>query len=131
MATEQTGLDEAKRPSTVDEYLAPLPKEQRAALETLRGVIQNAVPEAVEVISYQIPVYKYKGRPLVSFGAAKHHCAFYIMSPEVAKEHANELQAFDASGATVRFKADNPLPKELVTKLIDARIAEIEQMRTA
>ena len=110
----------------VEKYLAAVPKEARAALEKLRQAIKSAVPETIEVISYQIPVFKYKGRPLVSFGAAKNHCAFYIMSPDVAKTYKHELKAYDASGATVRFPADKPLPAAFVKKLVQARIDENE-----
>ena len=61
-------------PKTVDEYLAALPDDQRAALEKTRETIKGAAPEAVEAISYGIPGYKLNGKPLIHFGAAKNHC---------------------------------------------------------
>jgi uncharacterized protein YdhG (YjbR/CyaY superfamily) len=110
----------------VDDYLAALPEDARAALEQLRKEIGAAAPGAVEAISYQIPTFKHQGRPLVSFGAAKAHCAFYVMSPKVMSAHAAELEAYDTGKGSIRFAADKPLPRALVHKLVKARIAEIE-----
>ncbi len=64
-------------PKTIDEYLAPLSNEQRAALEKLRRAIKSAAPRAEECISYRIPAFRLGGRILVAFGAAANHCAFY------------------------------------------------------
>ena len=62
---------------TIDEYLKPLSKENRAALEKLRKAIQAAAPGAEECISYDIPGFRWNGRLLASFGAWANHCAFY------------------------------------------------------
>jgi uncharacterized protein YdhG (YjbR/CyaY superfamily) len=110
-----------------DEYLADLPEDARAALETLRGMIKDAAPDAVEAISYGVPAFKHKGRPLVSYGAAKNHCAFYVMSPEVMQAHAAEIKGYEASKGTIRFPPDKPLPATLITLLVKARIAELEK----
>jgi uncharacterized protein YdhG (YjbR/CyaY superfamily) len=110
--------------ATVDQYLAGVPDEQRAALEQLRATIKAASPEAVEAISYGIPGYKFKGRPLVHFGAAKNHCALY--GAAVADSDKDELRGYDISKGTIRFSPDRPLPAGLVTKLVKARMAEIE-----
>ena len=110
----------------VDSSLAALPAEVRATLEKLRQTIKAAVPDAVESIGYGVPAFKYKGRPLVSFGAGKNHCAFYVQSPAVMEAFATELKGYDTSKGTVRFAADQPLPDELVRKLVRARIEENE-----
>jgi uncharacterized protein YdhG (YjbR/CyaY superfamily) len=62
----------------------------------------------------------------VSFGAAKNHCALYVQSPAVMEAHAAELEGHDISKGTVRFAAAKPLPADLVTKLVKARIAETD-----
>ena len=116
----------AKINLTVDDYLTAVPEDARAALAKLRKTIKAAAPEAIEVISYQIPTFKHQGRPLVSFGAAKNHCAFYVQSPAVMDAHAAELEGYDTSKGTVRFAAAKPLPDDLVTKLVRARIAETD-----
>lgn len=115
-------------PKTVDDYVAGLPEDQRAALEKLRETIKAAAPEAAESISYGIPSFKFKGRPLIHIGAAKHHCAIYGLVPDAFKD---ELKQYDTSKGTIPFPADKPLPETLVRKLIKARIDEIEAGATA
>ena len=112
---------------SVDEYLAVVPEMARAALEKLRKTIKLATPEATEGISYQIPVFKYKGRLLVGFGAAKNHCAFYVLSASVIPAHQDKLESYDTSAGTIRFPANKPLPATLVKMLVKARIAENEK----
>jgi uncharacterized protein YdhG (YjbR/CyaY superfamily) len=111
------------KPQTIDEYLAPLSPEKRAALEKLRRDIKSAAPEAEECISYQMPAFRLGGRTLVYFGGAKNHCAFYAGAHPV-EAHKDELRAYDTSKGTIRFPADRPLPAPLVRKLVKTRIAE-------
>ena len=110
-------------PKAVDDYLAALPEDQRSALENLRETIKAVAPDAAESISYGIPSFKYKKRPLIHIGAAKHHCAIYGLVPDAFKD---ELKQYDTSKGTIRFPADMPLPETLVRKLVKARIDEIE-----
>ncbi|MGI0038566.1 MAG: iron chaperone [Nitrososphaera sp.] len=113
------------KPESVDDYLAVLPDDKRAALAKLRKLIQAAAPNATEVISYQIPVYKYHGM-LVGFAAFKNHCSFFVMSPSVMNAYAEELEKYDGAETTIHFTADKPLPIALVKKLVKARILENE-----
>lgn len=115
----------ANVPKDIDDYLATVSKESRAALEKLRKTIRSAALKATEGISYQVPTYKFLG-PLVSFGAAKNHCSFYVMSPATMEAHKDELESYDTSKGTIRFPPDKPLPAALVSKLVRARIAENE-----
>lgn len=114
---------------TVDEYVAALPEDKRTALERLRKTIKAAAPRASEVISYQIPAYKYHGM-LVGFAAAKDHCTFHIMSTEVTRAHADELKAYKLGKASIRFAPNEQLPAALIKKLVKARIAENESGRS-
>ena len=109
---------------TIDEYLATLGNDQRAALGKLRKAIRAAAPKAEECISYRLPAFRLNGKPLVAFGAAKNHCAFYPMSSSTVESHRNELKGYDTSKGTIRFPASHPLPTALVRKLVKARIAE-------
>jgi uncharacterized protein YdhG (YjbR/CyaY superfamily) len=111
------------KPQTIDEYLAPLSNEKRAALEKLRRLIKSAAPKAEECISYGIPAFRLDGRMLVAFGAAAKHCSFYPGAYPV-KTHKEELKVYDTSKGTIRFQVDNPLPATLVRKLVKTRIAE-------
>ena len=108
---------------TIDEYLAALTPEKRATLQKLRRAIKAAAPKAEECIAYGIPTFRLGGRMLVSFGAARNHCALYAgaLPVRVCKK---ELKAYDASTGTIRFPPDAPLPATLVRKLVKARIAE-------
>ena len=67
----------ANTPHDVEDYLARVPLIQRKALEQLRRTIKSVAPDAVEVISYQIPTFKLNGRMLVSYAAFNEHCSFF------------------------------------------------------
>ena len=112
--------------ASVEEFLATVPPDKRAALEDLREVIRGAAPGATELINYGVPMFRLNGKNLVSYAAAKDHCSFYVQSPAVMEAHAAELAGFKTSKGTVNFTPDKPIPAELVTKLVKARIAENE-----
>jgi uncharacterized protein YdhG (YjbR/CyaY superfamily) len=114
------------KPTTVDEYLAGVSDEQRAALERLRRTIQKVVPRAEECISYGLPAFRLGESALVAFGATPRHCAFYPMSGKTVADFADELEEFDTSKGTIRFQPKKPLSVALVKKLVKARIAENE-----
>ncbi len=108
----------------VDEYLAAVPVDARAALEKLRQVIRAAAPQAVEVISYQMPMFKHHGM-LVAFAAFKDHCSFFPGSG-VMESFQEELKNYKTSKGTIRFTVSKPLPASLVKKLVRARIKHNE-----
>jgi uncharacterized protein YdhG (YjbR/CyaY superfamily) len=111
------------KPQTIDEYLAPLSNEKRAALEKLRRAIKSAAPKAEECISYGVPAFRLDGKMLVAFGAATNHCSFYPGAQPI-KTYKDELQDYDTSKGTIRFPPDRPLPSSLVRKLVKTRISE-------
>jgi uncharacterized protein YdhG (YjbR/CyaY superfamily) len=114
----------AAKPGTIDEYLAALSDDRRAALEALRKIISAAAPDAEECISYQLPAFRLNGKMLVAFGATANHCAFYPMSSSTVEGYKDELKDYGTSKGTIRFQPDKPLPAALVRKLVEARIAE-------
>ena len=115
---------------TVDAYLAALPKDARVALGKIRKAIRAAAPRATEGISYQVPVFKLDGRPLVGLGAATAHCTFFVMSTSIAmRARLAELKNYKVGGGSIQFPADEPLPATLVTRLVKARIAEVQRAR--
>ncbi|MFO7676616.1 MAG: DUF1801 domain-containing protein [bacterium] len=116
------------RPETgVDDYLAAVPDEARAALEKLRRDIRSAAPAAEERIGWRMPMFHHLG-PLVAFAAFRSHLSFFVMSPAVIKAHRVELKRYDTAAGTVRFPADKPLPSTLVRKLVRARVRENEAL---
>lgn len=112
---------------TIDDYLAAVTPEQRAALQKLRKTIRAAVPKAEECISYGLAAFRLDGKPLVAFGAGADHCAFYPMSGTTVADHEDDLKGYETSKGTIRFAPSKPLPATLVRKLIKARIAENEE----
>lgn len=117
--------------TTVDEYLAELPEKVQSTLQTLRKTIQSAAPDAQELISYQIPGFKYKGRPLVYFAAFKNHCSFFGASKALLQNFKKELEPYKTSAGTIQFTTDKPLPALLVKKLVKARMADTDEKLNA
>ncbi len=121
-----------KKALSVDEYLESLPPEQRTALETLRRQITEVDPGIVEVISYGIPFFKYKGKYIGGVAAYKNHCSFALwegkwqrlVSAKVVS--TEELEGYEITAGTIHFTQEKPLPASLVRKLVKARINEIE-----
>jgi uncharacterized protein YdhG (YjbR/CyaY superfamily) len=112
---------------SVDEYLLPLPEDVRTMLENVRQAIWAAAPKAEEVISYQIPTYKFHG-PLVHFAAFKDHCSFVAVSKTVIPKFKKELAGYKTSGRTIHFSIDNPLSPALIKKIVKLRVAENKEM---
>src|SRR2546426_11310162 len=108
-------------PRDVDDYLSRVPEVSRAALEKLRRTIKAIVPDAVEVISYQIPTFKYQGRMLVSYAAFSEHCSFFPGSGPI-EAHRSELKSYQTSKGTIRFMPSQPLPASLIKKLVKTRL---------
>ena len=107
----------------IDALLEALPDDQRAALQSLRETIATAAPDAVEAISYGMPAFRYRGRPLVSYRAFARHCSFYPMSGTLIEDHRDELAAFAAAKGTLRFTPDAPIPRALVQMVVTERMA--------
>ena len=113
-------------PNSVDEYLALVPHDARAALEKLRKTIKTAAPDTTETISYQMPTFKYQGRALVGFAAFKDHCSLFPYSGKIMNLCKEELESYETSKGTIRFPVDRPLPSAVVRKIVKTRMEEIE-----
>lgn len=106
---------------TVDEYLAALPDDKRAALERLRRQIRAAAPRAEECISYGVPAFRLDGRMLVWLAAAANHCSFFPGG--IVGRFEDELEGFSTSKGTIRFRPGKPIPAVLVRKIVKACVA--------
>ena len=116
-------MEEKKgQPTTIDEYIAQFPEAVQQILVKIRAVIKESAPEAVEKISYQMPGFYLNGF-LVSFAVWKHHIGFYPKTSgmEAFKE---ELSAYKGTKGSVHFPLDEPMPYELISKLVKVRVAE-------
>ena len=108
--------------SSIDAYIASFPEETQALLEAMRATIRAAAPEAEEKISYQMPTFFLKGN-LVHFAAAKHHIGFYP-APSGIAAFKDELSMYKGSKGAVQFPMDQPLPLDLVGRIVRFRVAE-------
>ena len=115
---------------TVDDYIKALPGNFRSMLEKLRQVIKKAAPKAEEIISYQIPTYRYKG-PLIHFAAFKDHCSLIVINKQIIKTFEKELKDYKTTGTTIHFTAAKPLSSSLVQKIVKIRIKENEEREIA
>jgi uncharacterized protein YdhG (YjbR/CyaY superfamily) len=117
-----------KPPATVDEYIKRSPAEVQTALQKLRQTIKTTAPKAEEVISYAIPGYKYHGM-LIFFAAFKNHISVYP-APRGNEKFEKELSSYKGGKGTIQFPIGNPIPYDLVTRIIKFRMKENEE-RTA
>ena len=106
----------------IDEYIARFPSDVRKILERVRRTIRKAAPEAEEAISYQIPTFKLKGN-LVHFAAWKEHIGFYPTSSGIRK-FKKELSAYEGAKGTVKFPMDEPMPLDLIARIVKFRVRE-------
>ena len=112
-------------PAGIDDYLAALSDDRRSRLQTLRRVIAEAAPEAVETIAYQMPAFRsHGGQFLVSFAAYKRHDSLFPASGAVVAALGGELTPYLAGKGTIRFPADRPIPVDLVRLIVTVRVAE-------
>lgn len=109
---------------SVDEYMAGLPDDRRAAMEELRATIRSAAPDAVEAISYNMPAFRMDGRFFVSYEAFKRHYSLFPWTDEMIGELGDALKPYAVGKGTLRFPADEPIPRELVTRIIEIRLRE-------
>ncbi|MGH2711324.1 MAG: iron chaperone [Actinomycetota bacterium] len=109
-------------PKDVDGYLAAVPPDARATLETIRETIKTAVPKATEAITYGIPTFKLDGQAFIWFAAWKTHCSLYPVSASLLEAVGENPERFDTAKGTLRFSMDRPPSATLVRKLVKARI---------
>jgi uncharacterized protein YdhG (YjbR/CyaY superfamily) len=114
---------EKKGFQSVDEYIATFPEDVRASLEAIRATIKASAPGAEERISYQMPSFHLNGY-LVYYAAWKKHIAFYPASGGVTEAFKDELAKYDIEKGTVRFSLNEPVPLELISKIVQFRVAE-------
>ena len=111
-------------PKNVDEYVAAQPENVQAILNKLRSTIKSAAPKAEEVISYQMPAYKYNGM-LVFFAAWQNHIGLYPAGRLMAFE--KDLAVYERSKGTIKFPLDKKVPFSLISKIVKFRVKENEE----
>ncbi|MCL8536264.1 iron chaperone [Chryseobacterium gallinarum] len=115
----------------IDEYILLFPIEVQEKLMGLREFIHAQVSGLEEYIGYQMPAFKYKGKPLVYFAAYKQHIGFYPGAEGIKKfEKDFKDRKYTYSKGAVQFPIDLNIPFDLVKKIIDVKIQEIEQKKS-
>ena len=107
---------------SIDEYIATFPEDIQALLEAVRATIKASAPGAEERISYQMPAFAQNGN-LVYFAALKNHIGFYPTSSGI-EAFKDELSMYENSKGSVKFPISQPLPMELISKIVQFRVTE-------
>ena len=109
-------------PKSIDEYIADFAKDIQQKLEQMRTTIQQAAPNATEAIKYAMPTFVLHGN-LVHFAAFTHHIGFYA-TPTANEEFAADLAPYKMGKGSIQFPMDEPLPLELVRKIVLYRVRQ-------
>ncbi|WP_412989427.1 iron chaperone [Pediococcus siamensis] len=114
-----------KKYNDIADYMADLPKMQRAVAQIMRELLADAAPEAQETFSYNMPALKQNGKVLVYFAATQKHLGFYP-TPAQIEAFAEQLKDFHTSKGTIQIPYDRPLPVKLIRQIVAFRIAEVK-----
>jgi uncharacterized protein YdhG (YjbR/CyaY superfamily) len=115
-------IPDKKQFSTIDEYIGTFPEDVRSILEKMRQAIREAAPEVEETISYRMPAFRLNGI-LVYFAAFKNHIGFFP-TPTGIEAFKKELSSYAGGKGTVRFPLGQPIPFDLVKKIVRFRVKE-------
>ncbi len=111
---------------TIKEYFSYQTPEKRRKLEEMRQIIKKLIPDAEEIISYQMPAFRYHGRGLVYYAVWKDHIGFYPYTSKVILSK-KELAKYEFSKGTIKFPINKPIPVALVRKVVKFRMKQNEE----
>ncbi len=109
--------------NSIDEYIAGFPPEAQKVLEEMRALIRASAPGATETISYAIPTFDLNGRHLVHFAGYKNHIGFYPV-PSGLEAFKEDLMPYKQGKGSVQFPLGQPLPTDLIRRIVEFRVAE-------
>jgi len=109
--------------NSIDEYIAGFPPETQKVLEEMRALIRASAPGATESISYAIPTFDLNGRHLVHFAGYKTHIGFYPV-PSGLEAFKEDLMPYKQGKGSVQFPLGQPLPTDLIRRIVEFRVAE-------
>src|SRR6266704_1879525 len=115
---------------SVNQYIASKPKDVRGILKRVRSTIRKAVPAAEEMISYQIPVYKLNGVPVLYFAGWKQHYSLYPASVALVAAFKDELASYELSKGTIRLPLSEPVPVNLIERIAKFRAEQLTMRET-
>lgn len=108
---------------TVEEYIQSFPKKTQVHLKAIRKVIKANAPEAIEQIAYKMPAFKLNKKPLIYFAAYEKHIGFYA-TPSGHAKFTKALSKYKQGKGSVQFPIDEPMPLELIQKIVAFRVVE-------
>ncbi len=112
-------------PTSVDDYLGGLAEDKRAVIAELRRTINAAAPEGTETIAYSMPALRsHGGQFLVSYASYKKHYSLFPASGEVIAALGDDIAPYLAGRGTIQFPASQPIPLDLVRRIVEIRVAE-------
>ena len=106
----------------IDKFISAYPEEVQKILNKVRATIREAAPGAEETINYGIPTFTLNGN-LVHFSAFKTHIGFYP-TPTGIEKFKKELSKYEGAKGSVKFPLDQPIPYELIEKIVKFRVKE-------
>ncbi len=112
---------------TIAEYHATFPADVQEKMQAIREIIHEVAPEAEEVISYQIPAFKYKGYLIYYAAYAKHISVSHPWSDALVNTFEAELNGLKVTKSAIQFPNDKPLPIDLITRIVEFRKQENEK----
>jgi uncharacterized protein YdhG (YjbR/CyaY superfamily) len=115
--------------ATVDAYIAAQPEHVADVLERVRRGVRKTLPDAEEVIAYNLPTYKMRGKAVLHFAAWKRHWSVYPASAELVAALKHELGAAVVEKNTLRFSYADAVPVKLIEKIARFRVVEVEDRK--
>jgi uncharacterized protein YdhG (YjbR/CyaY superfamily) len=109
----------------VETYLADLDEPRRSTLAELGAMLSELLPDAEPVLAYGAPAFRVGGKNVAGFAASKSHLSYLPHSGEVLGSLRDDLDGYEWSKGALRFPVDEPLPLDLVVKLVGARMREL------
>ena len=109
---------------TVDKYIYAFPKNVQKILEEVRQTIKEIIPQAEELISYQIPTFKLNGSYIIYFAGWKNHISLYPVTDEIKEKFKKEISSYKTSKGTIQFPLDKPMPLSLIKKIVKHKVKE-------
>lgn len=116
---------ENSQPYSFSSFLLTQEPQFRSCLTKLHQLIKSIVPNAGETFSYQVRCFKYIYM-LVGIDTNKKYCSLYTMSSKLVKQMKDELAGYKISGMSLHLGPDEPLPTEIITRIVLARMQENE-----
>ena len=115
----------AKNP--VSDYIAGLDAKDGIFFQDLYKIVKQIIPDIKEGVSYAMPAFIYKDKPLLCFALTNTHYGIYPMGSQIIDTMKNDLVGLDTTKGSIHFPLNKPLPKELIKKMVNKRLEQINK----